>query len=359
MDSNPPFTEQEKRIVLAEALKKSSIPIERLMAILTDGGIQPNWHHMVLPYGRTLASCIDAYESMRSAPQPSPYSSLPPQSTSSKRKSGSELEHLMTAPSSKRRQSGQDNLPSSTRDIRPKPTSANGSPLPFNTLPGPPPPQPKKRGRPSKADVELRQQEAIARGEVLPPPRVITPKVLKQAQPQSQEASRSGFAMIAPMAPAKPTMGSGMGGGPFQSTPLEPEDSPGKKKRARQPPKPKGARISDILGSESDEAQKGSMRAGESSFPPLNPQIGSIQHGHEPQIPPRSTSLKSEPRPILPVRPEAQTEPMAQPVSHPQDIPRGGDTPSEPTAQPVSHPQEEDIPRGGDTPSGPPTDPKS
>jgi hypothetical protein len=32
--------------------------------------------------------------------------------------------------------------------------------------------QPKKRGRPSKAEVEARNAEAIARGEVIPPPRV-------------------------------------------------------------------------------------------------------------------------------------------------------------------------------------------
>jgi hypothetical protein len=55
------------------------------------------------------------------------------------------------------------------RTIQPRPSS-NGSPLSISTFPTTQ--QPKKRGRPSKADVEARNAEAIARGEVILPPKI-------------------------------------------------------------------------------------------------------------------------------------------------------------------------------------------
>ncbi|KAF4629839.1 hypothetical protein G7Y89_g8306 [Cudoniella acicularis] len=198
MDIAPPFSEHEKRFILAEAIKTSSIPLDKLLSVLSDSNIQPAWPHMLLPYGRTLQSCIEAYDSLIQSGQPSPYSSLSLPSTSQKRKSRSDsLEHLMTGPPPKWRQSGTESI-SSARNIRPKPFSSGSSPPPFSSLPGPPATQPRKRGRPSKLDIELRQAEAIARGEVLPPRKTITQRSQKQTT-TTKESSIIRFPVITPI----------------------------------------------------------------------------------------------------------------------------------------------------------------
>jgi hypothetical protein len=218
----------------------------------------------------------------------------------------------------------------SARDIRPKPTSANGSPLPFASVPIPPAPAPKKRGRPSKADVELRQQEAIARGEVLPPSRTLTPKTLKPST-MREEPPRTSFTMIAPMAPAiasnEPTM---TGGSPYQSDPsVAAMDAAEKKKRVRPvaSARPKGSRISDLLESETDEVQKGPKHPGGSTFPAAaSPPITHMQQTQEQQSPPQS--FAPEPQPI---RPKQAMELLGQTIQTPyEERSRGAD----PSAQP-------------------------
>ncbi|TGO57033.1 hypothetical protein BCON_0070g00050 [Botryotinia convoluta] len=164
-----PFTEQEQRFLLAEVIKTSSIPPEKLLAILNESNVSPNWMLMQVPQGRNLASCIHTFDSIAGRT----YNSLTPQLPSAslfssdspgfqnKRRSVSDLE--LTAPDSsrKRRTPGLD-VASIQRNIQPKP-AANGS---SNSVS----PQfagqiPKKRGRPSKTDLKIRQAEEIARGE--------------------------------------------------------------------------------------------------------------------------------------------------------------------------------------------------
>jgi hypothetical protein len=236
----------------------------------------------------------------------------------------------MTGPSPKRRQSGQDNPPmsASARDIRPKPTSANGSPLPFSSAPLPTATQPpKKRGRPSKADVEQRQAEAIARGEVLQPSRTMTPKTLKP-NTMRDEPGRMGFTVIAPMAPIVPSNDPTMPGSPYQSDPSSAAaaEAAEKKKRARPPAtaRPKGSRISDLLESETDETQLGPKHSGSSTFQAASAPMTHIQHPQEQQIPP--LSYASEPQPIRSkqaMEPSGHTiQPSQEP---PRDIQRGAD----------------------------------
>jgi hypothetical protein len=126
------------------------------------------------------------------------------------------------------------------RDILPKPPSNHGSPSGFN--PSRATTAPKKRGRPSKADVEQRQAEAIARGEVIPP-KTLTPKPEKQGGGESV----GGFPTIAPRispgpAPERPPQAS------FESRPYGSpvEDSPAKKKRARPGSRP--AKVCRFIG---------------------------------------------------------------------------------------------------------------
>jgi hypothetical protein len=166
----------------------------------------------------------------------------------------------MTNPQPKRRQSGVETV-TSARDIRPKPTSSNGSPHPFSSLPGQSAVPTKKRGRPSKADVEERQREAILRGEVLPPPKAITPKGGKQAV--TGEPSSAGYAAIAPMgsAPA-PELSGGVQCGPIEAasapaTMVPAGDSPGKKKRARAAPRqPKVGKLQEWESKETNRLSR-------------------------------------------------------------------------------------------------------
>ncbi|TAQ90549.1 hypothetical protein B7494_g1103 [Chlorociboria aeruginascens] len=209
-----PFTDQEKRFVLSEALKTSSIPVEKLLALLQDGNIHPAWTEMLLPLGRNLKSCIDAFESLKASHPPTTSAAFPVfPSIPSKRKSTSDAEAFpafpAADPSRKRRQSGHE-LVAIARNIQPRPAS-NGSPIAFSpSLPVGV--QAKKRGRPSKADLQARQAEAIARGEVLPPPR--TPIAMGPsmggdvgAGGMVETATSGGFIAVAPVlapAPAPP-----------------------------------------------------------------------------------------------------------------------------------------------------------
>jgi hypothetical protein len=80
-----------------------------------------------------------------------------------KRKSTSELELGPVDSSRKRRASGLDIVTTGQRNLQPKPAPI-GSPsftAPF------PAQAPKKRGRPSKQEIKIRQAEEVARGEVL------------------------------------------------------------------------------------------------------------------------------------------------------------------------------------------------
>ncbi|KAM0124106.1 hypothetical protein ACHAQE_006972 [Botrytis cinerea] len=164
-----PFTEQEQRFLLAEVIKTSSIPPEKLLAILNESNVSPNWMLMQVPQGRNLASCIHTFDSIAGRT----YNSLTPQLPSAslvssgspgfqnKRKSVSDLE-LAAAESSRKRRTPNLDVASIQRNIQPKP-AANGSSNSFS-------PQftgqtPKKRGRPSKTDLKIRQAEEIARGE--------------------------------------------------------------------------------------------------------------------------------------------------------------------------------------------------
>ena len=126
------------------------------------------------------------------------------------------------------------------RDILPKLPSNYSSPSSFN--PSRATTAPKKRGRPSKADVEQRQAEAIARGEVIPP-KTLTPKPEKQGGGESVGSYPAIAPMISPgPAPERPPQTS------FESRPYRSpvEDSPAKKKRAR--PGSKTGKVCRLIG---------------------------------------------------------------------------------------------------------------
>jgi len=150
--------------------------------------------------------------------------------------------------------------------------------------------EPKKRGRPSKKDVERKQAEAIARGEIIKPG-LSTPI---SGQPVSGEDVNVGgsYATILPTPPSlAPTH-------PYESSPKLPiekdmldtsaVDSPGKKKRPR--PSSKSTKVSSFLAlRETTNSLKppSKQQPGEGTF-----QVHPISRLIEPAEPHASTSTE-------------------------------------------------------------------
>jgi hypothetical protein len=268
---------------------------------------------MQVPHGRTVKMCMDVFDSLRSS-QLHPYSgmsTIASVSTSSKRKSAPDaFEHLMTGPPPKRRQSGVENVPTA-REIRPK-ASNGGSPNPASSMPTT---LAKKRGRPSKADAERKQLEAIQREEVIPPahtsPAGFMPTTLakKRGRPSKADAERKQLEAIQrgeviPPAHITPKAGQQLGESVMSTympivptptaAPLTPQpmtleqsprgrtekeaaeivigDSPGKKKsRSRAAPKAVKVRRLEQYKKNANEAPQQTPKPGEGSFP-VNPQ---------------------------------------------------------------------------------------
>ncbi|KAL3424753.1 hypothetical protein PVAG01_04034 [Phlyctema vagabunda] len=146
-----PFTEAEKRFVAAEVIKSSDVALQRLLELINTEDVKPAWPVMLLPGGRTVTDCVNAFEEMLE-------SSF--QAVHNKRKSAAQIEGQTTEPPRKRRQSATESS-TPVRNIKPKP-AATGSPA---ASPVAPITTPRKRGRPSKADLLARRAEGIARGE--------------------------------------------------------------------------------------------------------------------------------------------------------------------------------------------------
>ncbi|PMD66571.1 uncharacterized protein K444DRAFT_121359 [Hyaloscypha bicolor E] len=256
-----PFTEVEKRFVLAEAIKLSTISVDRLFSVLAEHNVSPDWEQMLLPHGRNLLQCKHAFNSLQhgpssqlSTPQPFTQTFLNPPPVYSSSSGGKRQSMNMPpgpGPDQKRPRKSGAETPTLARDLLPKPANPNGG-SPMSTMASSPPAttSQKKRGRPSKADVERKQREAIERGEI------ITPAAQSPAGMPGPDDSRSGYAPVsilpAPPGPRETVMGGIMPSilsprtGSFPQMVMGP-DSPasigaeptGKKRKPRPPPKPK------------------------------------------------------------------------------------------------------------------------
>lgn len=187
--SETPWSEAEKVALLTEILKDARIPSATLLNIITEARIEPRWEEIPLPMGRSLRSCQNAFQALKMVPP--------------RMSSGSVLQSPFSHPaahaagvaltsSRKRGQSFRDPTTPGNRALQPRPSgiaSLNGELAgAAQASPGDGAVEPprKKRGRPSRAELEARAQaaaEAAARGEVYPPaksPR--TPKPPKSAE---------------------------------------------------------------------------------------------------------------------------------------------------------------------------------
>ncbi|CZT08140.1 uncharacterized protein RAG0_13321 [Rhynchosporium agropyri] len=271
-----PWSDSEKRYVLAEAIKCSQVPFDSLFNFVKSQFPVTAWpwEDMLLPNGRTLKQCKEAFENPRlgsSVPDfqhqvQSQVQSLSPSlpvptssATSSGAKRKSNYDSYSPGHPLKRRQSIADPI-TTARDIRPKPSNT-GSPLSQPTFSTP---EPKKRGRPSKKDAERKQQEMIARGDILPP----VSSVLGY-QPSGEDGSIPGYA------PIRPALTPALHYAPYKPIPEAPihkdiPDSAGSSGKRRRP---------KALPKSSKTAAK---QPGESSFN-ANPTIDSKLESEETQ----------------------------------------------------------------------------
>jgi hypothetical protein len=226
--------------------------------------------------GRNLKTCINFWDTLHAGPS----YSLPPAPERKRKSEG--LEPLHAAP--KRRQSGADNM----IRIQPKPSS-NGSPLSFSTTPAT---QPKKRGRPSKAEVEKRNAAAVARGEVIMPRTTVARESMGGEVSTEAAVSSTGFGGLPAIAPMVPTGPSSS----FQTGPSEAEtgDLANKMKKRGRP----GSRSSKEPG-------EGSF----SSFGPHSGQFEAVPMQPATNAPPKEPSET----PALPPRPKTEEEGIAAP----------------------------------------------
>ncbi|KAI1410144.1 hypothetical protein F5Y13DRAFT_77556 [Hypoxylon sp. FL1857] len=178
------FSDDEKRFVLGEMIKVSTIDVPTLVEFIRAHQVEPNWMSMQLPNGRNMNQCLGAVETMFQAKFP------PPNLTSFKRKS---LSDLVEHPAKRQAMMAPIEPPiAPARVIQPRPPP-NGYPpaVPVSISP-PVTSTGKKRGRPSKADKEAQARAVYSRLTEYTP---ITPAPMAPiaVQPQRDYASSPGY----------------------------------------------------------------------------------------------------------------------------------------------------------------------
>ncbi|KAI8962453.1 hypothetical protein F5Y11DRAFT_190779 [Daldinia sp. FL1419] len=177
------FSDDEKRFVLSEIIKVSTIDVSTLVDFIKAHQVEPNWMLIQLPSGRNMNQCFGAVENMFQTKYP------PPNLTNFKRKS---LSDLVEHPAKRQAMMAPIEPPlAPARIIQPRPPP-NGYPSAAPVSFSPPVTSTgKKRGRPSKADKEAQSRAVYPRLTDYPP---ITPALAPiAAQPQREYASSPGY----------------------------------------------------------------------------------------------------------------------------------------------------------------------
>ncbi|KND92325.1 hypothetical protein TOPH_03121 [Tolypocladium ophioglossoides CBS 100239] len=174
MDSSP-FTPDEKRFVLAEMIKSSTVDIDTLMEFVQANNISPNWMNMQLPHGRNMNQCIQVAEYISNLPTARKRQSTSSQGEPPSSHVGGATEcpdqHLPSA-SPATKTTSPPKLKQLAR-IAPRPTNGtvedHGQGQTLSSPPARPQPS-RKRGRPSKADMAKRDLKPILPKYIAPRP---------------------------------------------------------------------------------------------------------------------------------------------------------------------------------------------
>ncbi|KAI1268561.1 hypothetical protein F5Y18DRAFT_234765 [Xylariaceae sp. FL1019] len=184
------FSEDEKRFVLSEMIKASTIDVSILVDFIRLNNVNPNWMSMQLPGGRNMRDTIGAVDNMF-------HVKFPPPNVGEfgKRKS---LNDIIEHPP-KRHATMAPMEPSlaPARIIQPRPPPRGFTPTAPTTNHLPAPVAGKKRGRPSKADKEAQAQARAIYARTTeytpitpaPPPATVQPKREYASSPGYEIAS--------------------------------------------------------------------------------------------------------------------------------------------------------------------------
>ncbi|KAL9602574.1 MAG: hypothetical protein Q9219_001718 [cf. Caloplaca sp. 3 TL-2023] len=161
-----PFDEREERYMLAEILKDSPIPPATLLRVIQGEGVRPRWTEIALPHGRSVSACQKAFNNLCSRVFQLPVQPVgqPPQ--------------ISPSATPRKRPAGTGDISMGlNRELQPRTPGFVTVNEPVEPTAYPPAladsvdQRKKKRGRPSKAEVEVKAAEYAARGEPYPPPR--------------------------------------------------------------------------------------------------------------------------------------------------------------------------------------------
>ncbi|KAI0426155.1 hypothetical protein F5Y09DRAFT_75516 [Xylaria sp. FL1042] len=188
------FSDDEKRFVLGEIIKVSSIDVSYLVDFIRIHNIVPKWFEMQLPGGRNMNQCVGAVEKMFQVKFHPPNITSTGMGSFGKRKPSDLIDH----PAKRQAITALPFEPilAPVRPLQPRPPASNGFPLvtPISSTPAIPTTG-KKRGRPSKADKEAQAQARAAypRSEYTPITPAPAPPAPPPAPPQREYASPPGY----------------------------------------------------------------------------------------------------------------------------------------------------------------------
>ncbi|KAM0436048.1 hypothetical protein ACHAPT_002940 [Fusarium lateritium] len=143
-----PFTEDEKRLLLAEIIKNSQLDVKILGRFIKSNRIEPNWMQMSLPAGRPMAQCMRAVDGLDIKPRGRKRKVTykeDPDSQSSKEPPSSSSQELPPLP--------RPSIASKHVPILPRPSSSGSLESPLSQPAAPLPKR--KRGRPLYAGREV------------------------------------------------------------------------------------------------------------------------------------------------------------------------------------------------------------
>ncbi|PTB67840.1 hypothetical protein BBK36DRAFT_18265 [Trichoderma citrinoviride] len=299
------FSLEEKRFVLAEMIKCSTVDIERLARFVEVNVLDPKWITMQIPSGRNLEQCMQVADSLSSAPG---YRSAMSQND---HLTGSSMNHArQMAPRMSPGGQTPGAMPTSPGLMSPWQQHPDGvEDRRVHALEAPPGDQaPKKRGRPPRVDRKTAAPPRLANIAPKPPPlspgpntpRTILPATPRQAEaqnPQPQPSARALPPLDSPPARKKRRTATGATS-VTTSPPLPPASAPA--------PAPASAPAS----APAPAPAPAPARAPTPYLPLVTTPPPSLDHGNRPRAPPETISTISReteqiqpPRPI-PLEPE-------------------------------------------------------
>ncbi|KAL7823470.1 hypothetical protein V8C26DRAFT_120172 [Trichoderma gracile] len=186
------FSLEEKRFVLAEMIKCSTVDIERLARFVESNVLDPKWITMQIPSGRNLEQCMQVADSLSTAP--------------GYRSAMSQNDHLTGSGMNHARQMASRMSPGGQTTPGAMPPSSPGLMSPWQhpdgvedrralPLEAPGDQAPKKRGRPPRVDRKTAAPPRLANIAPKPPPlspgpntpRTILPATPRQADSQNPQ----------------------------------------------------------------------------------------------------------------------------------------------------------------------------